>query len=741
MILKIILKYTLVATALTPLIIIDFLPFPYNFSKFLVFNVLVELGVIVFAANWLFRGGEREVKTVFKSFMKNPLAMAWGLFFVSAVVSTFTAHNVSKAFWSTVERGDGLFGLLHLFAFLAMLALTFQKEEDWQLFFRVSLIGGAITVFYGWLQFLGVKNFPLALWATARPGSFFENTAYLGSYLIFITGVALLTFFRAKKGGFWQVFSLTLAIFSVATIFLANARGPIVALFFGGTFLIGVYSFRNKSEKLKRAARKILIGLVVLAAVFALTRSFSFWSAIPGLNRLAVLSTNDLSFKTRSIALGSSFKAFLERPIFGWGLENYNVAYNAHYNPDYALYEEAWFDRAHNRIADVAVMQGLFGLLSYLAIFTLFFYFVLFSGKISPDDKDDINLPLGRTSAVLGALMVSYFVNNLFIFDTPASYLFLFAIFGFLFCKTSFNQGIQGREKKIAGQKKMMLSGLGFVVVLLFVGYVFYNFSYVPFAQAKIYREIARSGDGIRFIKESQKYLEPYNYMQPVLRSQFLQLVSAGDNLRKREFDILTDVAIKAMEEVSEKEAGYEPRYYIILAQAYSERGKDQPEFMKKSEEALRKALALAPKRQDIYYLLAYVLAGQGRYDEAVKLAREAVALSPEVAKAHYNLGLELAFASQENWDETEIEFGRALDIGFINKGLLQGDYDNMTIIYKQMLSVYVPARDKEKVIRIAKRMKQIQPDLESDLDAVITLAERGDWDLLIKQLIEPDGQ
>ena len=151
----------------------------------------------------------------------------------------------------------------------------------------------------------------------------------------------------------------------------------------------------------------------------------------------------------------------------------------------------------------------------------------------------------------------------------------------------------------------------------------------------------------------------------------------------------------------------------------------------------------MAPRRQDIYYLLAYALSGQGRHEEAIGLAREALALSPEVAKAHYNLGLELAIAGQANWDDVETEFGKALNIGFVNKGLIELDYRNMDIIYKQMLSVYISARDKTRVIRIAERLKQINEDpiIKSDLDSVMKLAERGYWEMLIKLLIEPLDQ
>ena len=261
----------------------------------------------------------------------------------------------------------------------------------------------------------------------------------------------------------------------------------------------------------------------------------------------------------------------------------------------------------------------------------------------------------------------------------------------------------------------------------------------MPYRQAHIFRRALATGSSEEIVSASKDFLEPYNYFQGAIRFQFLEMVMASD-LRKPELKPVADKAIQAVEDLLGEEPNYDPRSYIFLAEAYNVKGKDDPAFLNKSEFYLREALKLAPRRQDIYYLLAYSLAGQGRSDEAVNLMREVVVSNPNVAKAHYNLGLELAIHGQNNWEEVEVEFGKALDIGFANQALISGDYYNMEVIYKQMLSKYVPARDKARVVRIAQRLKQISDDLviKSDLDSVIKLAERGDWSLLLKLLTEP---
>ena len=57
------------------------------------------------------------------------------------------------------------------------------------------------------------------------------------------------------------------------------------------------------------------------------------------------------------------------------GPENYNIIYDAKFQP--IMYKlsgaEIWFQRAHNKLVDQAVMTGIFG----LALYLLIFYYIL----------------------------------------------------------------------------------------------------------------------------------------------------------------------------------------------------------------------------------------------------------------------------------------------------------------------------------------------------------------------------
>ena len=67
------------------------------------------------------------------------------------------------------------------------------------------------------------------------------------------------------------------------------------------------------------------------------------------------------------------------RPLIGYGPESMYVAYNPFYVPELAIVERrnASPDRSHNETWDALVITGVLGILIYLALFTLVFYYGL----------------------------------------------------------------------------------------------------------------------------------------------------------------------------------------------------------------------------------------------------------------------------------------------------------------------------------------------------------------------------
>ncbi|MBI4121719.1 MAG: O-antigen ligase family protein [Parcubacteria group bacterium] len=717
-------KLLLFLTVLTPFVTIPYFPFPYNFSKIFFFRVIVELALVLFLVHVFSRlrskGGLGNLRLGlgrFLGFLKSRFALVLGFFFLSAALSTIFAEDVFHAFWSNAERGEGLFSLFHYIVFLGLTVILFDRR-DWLRFIKISVVLGILAAALTWFQYAGaefLEGFPFYIAPDSRPGSVLQNPAFFGSYLIFLIGFAGWLFFR-ERGTWRYIAGFAIPIF-LSALLLGNSRGAILGLGFGTLCFFSFLGWGRGElpPRYRRLARFSLAFLLLLVFVFGFTRTASFWKNIPGLNRLSEISLADSSLKTRFIAFGSSYGAFIERPLVGWGLENYNIAYNRNYNPAYARYEEAWFDRAHNKVMDIAVMQGLFGVAVY---FILLVAFLLAVPQAFP------SLP---ERAVFFGLVPAYFLQNLVLFDTPVSYFLLFSLFGFV---------LSLREKAPAAladnKGKWVFAGVGGVIALGII-WSLYSLHYIPFRQAKTFRTLVNAGEAEKIVAALDKFLTPYNFLQPAIRFQLLQLITNAGAHTDPKFESLAGPAIAAFEEVAEREAEYEPRNLIFLSEVYIDQAKKNPELFKKAEESLRRALVLSPKRQDIYYLLAFALAGEERFDEAVKVAREAVRLDSNVAKAHYNLGLELAFAGREHWDEARAELGKALDIGFVNRNLVESDFHNMATTYQKMLQAYILERDRERTLDVARRLMQVAPLLADDMTALIQLVEKGDWDRVFK--------
>src|SRR3989344_2901200 len=132
------------------------------------------------------------------------------------------------------------------------------------------------------------------------------------------------------------------------------------------------------------------------------------------------------SFTTRWLSLQSSGKAFLDSPktmLVGWGQEHFMTGYNKYYDPRHGAIEDVWFDRAHNKLADVLVTGGAIGMLSYLALFGVLAWYL-------------VRLMKRREFQLLGAgvaaLLAAYVVQNLTLFDLPQSYINFFLVMAFL---------------------------------------------------------------------------------------------------------------------------------------------------------------------------------------------------------------------------------------------------------------------------------------------------------------------
>ena len=456
-------KILIILSFFTPLVVSGNFIFPFVFPKTMIFQILVEL--MFFA--WILLAIEKP------EFRPRRTMIFWGIaiFLTVMFLSSFLGLDFSHSFWSNYERMTGLVTLLHYFAFFIVLTSVLRTKKDWLLIYEFFIGASLLVSFAAFFQKINVKIISLA--ETGRLSSTLGNPAYLAAYLLFVLFFAAFMFFQRKSKGakyyYAGVFLFTLLIF-----FWTETRGALLA--FGGAaflFLLAmVFWPKEKQEpeaisrfrlKFRKLAAVVLICFILVVSFVYIFKNSSFIRNSPALSRLTDISFSEATTQTRLLAWKMSWKGFLERPILGWGWENYNVVFNKFYDP--LLYPiENWFDRAHNLLFDLLVAGGIFGLLGYLAIFAAalaVLWKALRAGWI-----DFLN------GALFAVLPLAYLVQDFFVFDMLFSYLPLFLFLAFVSWIGGKNENSASNSVKEKNLKPSAFLKISLAAVLIFVLYV-----------------------------------------------------------------------------------------------------------------------------------------------------------------------------------------------------------------------------------------------------------------------------
>jgi O-antigen ligase len=424
------LKWPLLALAFTPLVISPSTLFPYIFGK----AVFIRLATTIFClllAFYIMGSGRRALADINWARLKNPIFLLWLSFTILAALSASLAVDGQVAIWGDAERGEGFLLLFHLLLFLGGSMLVFEKQ-DWLLFFKLSLFAGSIIAFDSLVGFLSDPSI--------RPvGYFIGNPAFTSVYALFVIFAAMVVTVTERKSQFWGATSALAILLAIIALLVTKTRGVFVGILAAFLVVAIYWIVSGKNKKIVVVGRPVLakrVGQCALGTIFILmlifvnTKSHPIWQVVPGLDRLAQISASDATTQTRLINLRVSLRAVdprsvgVERALLGWGPENFYYAYNQFYDPTIGKYETTWFDRAHNKLMDVLVMHGILGLLTYLALWFYVFRLILRRRRDGSTSE--------QTIAPLIFFGVSYFVQNLFLFDQITTYIPLFVFLGYV---------------------------------------------------------------------------------------------------------------------------------------------------------------------------------------------------------------------------------------------------------------------------------------------------------------------
>ncbi|MCG2694746.1 O-antigen ligase family protein [Candidatus Parcubacteria bacterium] len=395
-----------------PFIVPDFFFFPFITGKAFAFRIIVEIMVGAWAVLALRNPEYRPRKTW--------VTILATVFVGVIALADIFGVNPLKSIWSNFERMEGLVLMVHLLGFLFVTGSILNTEKLWHRFFNVSIIASVLMSFYGFLQMAGKITIHQG---GVRLDATFGNSSYLAVYMLFHIFLTLFLLFRERKNSLIAWFYGLAIILQTIILYNTATRGALLGLV-GGLIVSSLFVIIFEKENL--VFRKICIGsfasFIILIGLFLGLKESNFVQNSPVLKRFADISLQEQTTKARFMVWNMAWQGFKEKPVLGWGQENFNYVFNEYYNPK--MYDqEQWFDRTHNVFFDWLIAGGLLGLLGYLSLFWALIYYLI-------KDKNK-NFSVTEKSIFIG-MLAGYFIHNFFVFDHLISYILFFSFLGYI---------------------------------------------------------------------------------------------------------------------------------------------------------------------------------------------------------------------------------------------------------------------------------------------------------------------
>ena len=400
----------------TPLVVGSGVIFPFVVGKAVFARSVIEITFACWAALVLFHPRRRPSRSWVIAAFAGWLLVSW--------VAGMLGVSPTRSLWSTYERMQGVFDLAHWFLFTLMAGSVFRTAADWRLLFGVNLAFGFAVCAGGLLHRYGLMDLGLPSDAHDRLGSTLGNPMYLGAYAtvnaligmaFFVqalgrpAGTALRRLRNAGAAGLWAV----AAGVHLWAMWLSGTRSALAALV-AALLVLAAYPVRGweTAGRVAGALAALILATVVSLVLTApttvlepLVGSSAMW------NRIQTEDDGpDPSLELRKHFAAAGLRAFLDRPVLGWGSQNFLIAWGRYHRTD----AEFFGDHSHNKLVEELTTAGLLGLLSYLAVWTAMLSVVFRSlGRLSGCEQLHLYL--------IGAALVAYFVQSLFQVDTHVS--------------------------------------------------------------------------------------------------------------------------------------------------------------------------------------------------------------------------------------------------------------------------------------------------------------------------------
>lgn len=638
---------------ITPLLSVPPLFHPPAWGKAILFRSIFAILLFFFAYQGLFKNKENFSKL--KGFLTNKKSatflIAWALLSLIVIITLSTIFSAEPAFsfWGSPFRGGGSlnFILLSLFSIFTFIVL---KEKEWRWVWSMNIFVGFVACLIALCQKFRLFGDFLLLYSD-RVISTFGGSIFFALYLILLIFLVISLGVSAKK---WKrIMYFGLAALFLFCIILSGTRAAMIG--FGIGIIFFVFAFPQKGIKIKWA-KIILLSAIILglsSIVFLkfqpqLVNSLSS-NKFYGSNFSRIWSvTGNFSIKNLFYSRASGWvlgmKGALERPLLGFGPENFSIPFDKYYDSNLVGLstdglngsdggEASWWDKGHGFVFDYAATVGIPFLIIYLLLNVLVIWKLR---KASENQKPESQI----ISHGIQATIIGYLITNFFSFDVFSTYLIYFIILGYSFYLLSENNNQENiaTEDKVKPAFKKSLLAILFIVLVWFL----WSENLKPFLINKEINTLtflvnkATSCDAI--ITRTDKLLTQHSILDNYLRLSYIDIIgvcSSKDTSKEKS----TEYSYKVLQLLADciKERPTYTRNWIFQGvHAYNmlntNTSLDQAEkdrLFKLAYLSYEKSKELSPRRQVTYIGWAKTDLLLNKYDEALAKVDECTNLNP----------------------------------------------------------------------------------------------------------------
>ncbi len=617
-----------IATFLVPWVTFGKWVFPHMTSKAFIFY-----GLIIFLAGiWIY---QIFVNKQYRFYRREWLMISPLIGYVLwMTIAGFIAKNSGLSFWGSLMRGTGLL-TLYTTTLYALIITSLSKRYEGYIptLLRWVVGGGAVVALSVWLGDEGF-NTAIDVLRKGSGGGVTGNSSLAGAYMVFLLGfVAILATMQKKRVWFWILGMVILCSPLFINIYglmsgkgiIGSARAALLGIVIAGLVTLLVY-WTLSSKKFLRSIG--IGGLLAGVIVFAIA-----WNQFvtPGtyIHQKFVAAASGTRFAFWEIAQ----KAMHERPLVGYGPENFPIAQARYFDPKFLskdLAFEAWTDHPHNVYYDNGVAAGYPGIALY-ALFVGSLIYITYRTK---------RLTRLQKSILIGTI-IGYLVQDLVAFDGFITIFALATTAGIIYgTNTSFAQKVPVKK---ASWHPVLLFGL---VALSCVGV--YYFSYRPAHKARLYASVLGSKLDKRparyheFLKGSPvgTYWDVSGFGYSEYKLYAMNPVQIKEDSKVLPYAIKdVDAYIEYFEELTKTNKTDYRLYYTLInlynTKIYFANLPYDSILAKRLSELLEYAKSLAPTDPRIYWLYAQLAAWKGDMDGVISAYKQAIAIDPTLSVSH----------------------------------------------------------------------------------------------------------